>query len=124
MAETATGGDEKLPTGSVTASWVQLDPKKSTDSTSSDEGTPPAGSDTDSNGETMTAELADASRSLYSASTSSEYKDVATPLTVEPTPADSPPCAISSLVPHVPAVLVTASVCLAVGFLVGRKLGQ
>jgi len=91
-------------------------------SSSSSEGLPQ--SDTDSNGEAMTAELADASRSLYRSSTSSgEVKsETVSPTTVEETPAS--PMTSSALVPHVATILVTASICLIIGFVIGRKLAR
>jgi len=122
--------EEKLPTGSVTASWIELDESNGgvggdggdgsvhTESSSTEGTQSPQYSDNDSNGEKMTAELADASRSYYK-STSGEDKTATNNETAN-VPSQAASKSSSDLV-YLSTLMLTHSVALIIGLVIGRK---
>lgn len=106
--------DEKLPTESVTASWIQLDAKNGSSTTEES----PNYSDNDSNEDNMTEALADASRSLYNSTIESSGEQT----TVLSDSSASTPKSTTSNLLYVSTLLLSHSLALIIGVVIGRKV--
>jgi len=111
-------GDEKLSTQSVTTSWIQLDDKNGK-STSSE--TSPQYSDNDDNEDNMTDALAEASKSLYNSQMKGVDIEEDQVLQTVRTEETTPTTIGSSRLMYFSTLLLSHSILLVIGVLIGRK---